>query len=129
MLTDPIADMLTRIRNASMIHKKEVALPFSNIKMAIAQLLVREGYLIKAEEVKEIHPMIVLTLKYDQGEPAIHEINRVSKPGARRYIKHDQIKHVLNGYGIAVLSTPQGVMTNKDALKARLGGELMCEVF
>lgn len=129
MLTDPIADMLTRIRNASMIRKKEVAVPFSNIKMAIAQLLVREGYLVKAEEVKEIHPMIVLTLKYDQGEPAIHEINRVSKPGSRRYVKHDQIKQVLNGYGIALISTPQGVMTNKDAMKARLGGEIMCEVF
>jgi small subunit ribosomal protein S8 len=97
--------------------------------MAIAQLLVREGYLVKAEEVKEIHPMIVLTLKYDQGEPAIHEINRVSKPGSRRYVKHDQIKQVLNGYGIALISTPQGVMTNKDAMKARLGGEIMCEVF
>jgi small subunit ribosomal protein S8 len=129
MLTDPIADMLTRIRNASRIHKKEVAVPFSNIKMAIAQLLVREGYLVKADEVKDVHKSIVLTLKYDQGEPAIHEINRVSKPGSRQYIKHDQIKNVLNGYGIAVLSTPQGVMTNKDALKARLGGELMCEVF
>ncbi len=129
MLTDPIADMLTRIRNASMIHKKEVAVPFSNIKMAIARLLVREGYILKAEEVKEVHPMIMLTLKYDHGQPVIHEINRVSKPGARRYVKHDQMKQVVNGYGIAVLSTPQGVMTNKDAIKARLGGELICEIF
>lgn len=129
MLTDPIADMLTRIRNASMIRKKEVALPFSKIKMAIAQLLVREGYLLKAEEAKDIHSILVLTLKYDNGEPAIHQIKRVSKPGSRMYVRHDQIKQVLNGFGIAVLSTPQGVMTNKDALKARLGGELMCEVF
>ena len=129
MLTDPIADMLTRIRNASMIRKKEVAVPFSNIKLAIAQILVREGYLLKAEVVKDVHQAIVLSLKYNEGDPAIHEINRVSKPGARQYVKSDQIKHVLNGYGIAVLSTPQGIMTNKDAQKARVGGEIVCEIF
>jgi small subunit ribosomal protein S8 len=129
MLTDPIADLLTRIRNGSLVRKKEVIVPFSKIKMAIAAVLVREGYLLKAENYKDVHPAILLTLKYEHGESAIQQIKRVSKPGSRLYIKHDQVKKVLNGYGIAILSTPKGIMTNKEALAEHVGGELICEVF
>ncbi len=129
MLTDPIADMLTRIRNASLVHKQEVLVPFSKLKMAIALLLVREGYLVSAEEFKDVHPSIRIVLKYVNREPAISHVKRVSKPGSRIYVKHGEIKSVFNGYGVAVLSTPQGIMTDKEARAAKLGGELLCEVF
>ncbi len=130
MMTDPIADMLTRIRNASVVKKKEVLVPYSKVKMAIAALLVREGYLIAAEEAKEQrHPMIVLTLKYMNGQPSIRHLGRVSTPGHRYYVKKDQLKKVLNGYGLAILSTPRGVMTNNEAIIAQVGGEVLCEVY
>ena len=129
MMTDPIADMLTRIRNASMVHKKEVVVPFSKIKMAIANILVRTGYLEKAEEKKDGHPYLLLTIKYEGREAAIHSIARVSTPGHRKYVKAEAIEKVLNGFGIAILSTPKGVMTNADAIKNKVGGELICEVY
>ncbi len=129
MMTDPIADMLTRIRNASMVHKKEVVVPFSKIKMAIATILVREGYLGKAEMKEDRHPFMVITLKYDNGEPVIQHIKRLSSPGARLYIKKDKVKRILNGYGVAILSTPQGLLTDAEARKAEVGGELICEVY
>lgn len=129
MMTDPIADMLTRIRNASLIHKKEVVLPFSKIKFGIANLLVKEGYLKKAEEKKDVHPYILLTLQYHGGVPAITHIKRVSKPGHRRYIKKDDIEKVLSGFGVAILSTPKGLLTNEEARKHEVGGELICEVY
>lgn len=129
MMTDPIADMLTRIRNASNVHKKEVAVPYSKLKMAIANILVKNGYLDKAEEVKENHPQIILTLKYYNGQPAINSIKRISKPGHRRYIKNDEIKTVLSGFGLAILSTPKGLLSNMEAKNMHLGGELICEVY
>lgn len=129
MMTDPIADMLTRIRNASLIHKKEVVLPFSKIKFGIANLLVKEGYLKKAEEKKDVHPYILLTLQYHGGVPAITHIKRISKPGHRRYIKKDDIEKVLSGFGVAILSTPKGLLTNEEARKHEVGGELICEVY
>lgn len=130
MMTDPIADMLTRIRNASMIHKPEVVLPFSKIKLAIAKILVREGYLTRVIENKEgSKGHLVLDLKYDDGQPAIHTLKRVSRPGHRKYVKSAEMKSVLNGYGFAILSTPRGVMTDKDAIKAKIGGELICEIY
>lgn len=129
MMTDPIADMLTRIRNASNVHKKEVAVPYSKLKMAIANILVKNGYLAKAEELKENHPQIVLTLKYYNGQSAINNIKRISKPGHRRYVKNEDIKTVISGFGLAILSTPKGLLTNTEARNMHLGGELICEVF
>lgn len=128
-MTDPIADMLTRIRNASLVNKKEVTIPFSKIKMAIANILAREGYIAKAEESKGKPAFIVLALKYNDRQPAIQSLERVSTPGHRRYIKSEEIKRVLNGFGMAILSTPRGIMTDKEAKAAKVGGELLCEVY
>lgn len=129
MMTDPIADMLTRIRNASMARKKEVVLPYSKIKMGIANILVKQGYLAGAEEKQEKHPYILLTLKYVSGRPAIQHIRRISKPGQRQYSKNGDIPSVLNGFGFAILSTPKGLLIDKEARKAKVGGELICEVY
>jgi len=130
MMTDPIADMLTRIRNASLVYKKEVVVPFSKVKMAIAGILAREGYLAKVEEKNDSqHPYILLTLKYEDGQPVIQNLKRISTPGHRRYVKNDEMKPVLNGYGMAILSTPQGIMGDKQARKLKIGGELICEVY
>lgn len=128
-MTDPIADMLTRIRNASQVGKKEVALPYSKIKMSIAQILVRAGYLAKSEEVKEKIPSILLTLKYDNGMPAVRNLKRVSKPGGRQYVKKDEVGRVLNGFGLSILSTPKGLLTDSEAKKAGVGGEVLCEIY
>ncbi len=129
MMTDPIADMLTRIRNASLVHKKEVILPYSKIKLAIASILVKEGYLKKAEEKKDVHPYILLTLQYNSGAPAVNFIKRVSKPGHRRYVKKEDIEKVLSGFGVAILSTPKGLLTNIEARQENVGGELICEIY
>lgn len=129
MMTDPIADMLTRIRNASLINKKEVTLPYSKIKFGIANILVSQGYLAKAEEKKDVHPYILLTLKFHGGMPAITNIKRISKPGHRQYVKRDDIDSVLSGLGVAILSTPKGLLTNDEARKQQVGGELICEVY
>ncbi|RMD51791.1 30S ribosomal protein S8 [Candidatus Parcubacteria bacterium] len=130
MITDPISDMLTRIRNASKVKKSVVEMPLSKMKFALAKVLEKEGYLEKVEKVGE-SPRAVLkvTLKYDNNIPAITSIKRISKPGRRVYVKTDDIPVVLSGEGIAVLSTPNGLMTNKEAKKRRLGGEIICEVF
>lgn len=129
MMTDPIADMLTRIRNASQVRKKEVVLPYSKIKKVMAEILVREGYLAKTELIQEKHPAIVLTLKYDNGLPAIRHLKRVSRPGARQYIKKDLVGKILDGFGLAILSTPKGILTDSEARKAQVGGELLCEIY
>ncbi len=129
MMTDPIADMLTRIRNAAVVHKKEVAFPFSKIKLAIANILVQEGYLAKAEEVKAAPKTIVVTLKYEGGDAAIHSIKRISTPGHRKYVKKDEIDRVLNGLGVLIMSTPRGIITGEEAKKSNTGGEVLCEVY
>lgn len=129
MMTDPIADMLTRIRNASLVHKKEVVVPFSKIKMAVATILWRAGYLAGVEEIKDKPGSIVITLKYVDGQPAIRHLKRISKPGGRCYVKRDEIKAVLGGYGMSILSTPLGILSNKEARRANVGGELICEVY
>lgn len=128
-MTDPIADMLTRIRNASLVHKTEVLLPYSKIKLAIANILVAEGYLKKAEEKKDTHPSIVLTLQYNNGAPAVTVIKRVSKPGHRKYVKKEEIEKVLSGFGVAILSTPKGLLTDTQAKQEQVGGELICEIY
>lgn len=129
MMTDPIADMLTRIRNASMVRKSEVIVPFSKIKMSIASILVREGYLAKAELIEDKKPQIAITIKFEGKEPALQSLKRISKPGHRAYVKSTELAKVLNGFGVAILSTPRGIMTDKEAKKAKVGGELLCEVY
>jgi len=129
MMTDPIADMLTRIRNASMVKKREVSIPFSKMKLSIANILLREGYISKVEESKGKLPFLTLTLKYSDGQPALQYLKRISTPGARRYVKKSDISKVLNGLGFAILSTPQGLLTDKEARKENVGGELICEIY
>jgi small subunit ribosomal protein S8 len=131
MLTDPIGDMLTRIRNSVMAKKKEVVVePASKLKMAILDVLKREGYIegyrVEGEGVKK---RIIVYLKYYQGKPVIQVIERVSKPGRRIYVGVDEIPKVYNGLGIAILSTSKGVLSDREAKKLRVGGELICKVF
>lgn len=128
-MTDPIADMLTRIRNAAVVHKKEVTLPFSKLKLAIANILVREGYLVSAEATKDVRPSLVLTMKYVDGQPALQHLKRVSTPGHRHYVKKEDVSRVLNGFGFMILSTSRGIMTDKEARAAKVGGEVLCEIY
>jgi len=129
MMTDPIADMLTRIRNAYRVRKAEATFPYSKLKMNICEILVREGYLVKAEKSADTKPQIVVTLKYTGRQPALENIRRISKPGARQYVQSTEISKVLNGFGISILSTSKGLLTNTEARAAKVGGELICEVF
>ncbi|MBT4153054.1 MAG: 30S ribosomal protein S8 [Candidatus Magasanikbacteria bacterium] len=129
MMTDPIADMLTRIRNAQVIRKSSVSMPLSKVKKAIAELLHAEGYIDAVKDENNPTPTLVLSLKYSDGEPAIREIKRESKPGHRMYRKADEMPRILNDYGIAVVSTSAGLMTNKDARQKGIGGEIICSVY
>ena len=129
-MTDPIADMLTRIRNAQMVEQAVVAMPSSKVKLAIAKVLQDEGYIdgfkVASEESK---PQLELALRYYAGRPVIEKIERVSKPGLRIYKSKDEIPRVMNGLGIAIVSTSHGVMTGKQARKQGFGGELLCNVY
>ena len=125
-MTDPIADMLTRIRNANQMRNKEVSMPVSKIKVEIAKILDAEGF-ITNYTVKE--NTLTLTLKYGQNkERVITGLKRISKPGLRVYAGADEIPHVLNGLGIAIISTPKGVMTDKLARKNNVGGEVIAYI-
>lgn len=128
---DPISDMLTRIRNAMAIGMPEVEIPYSKMKHGIAALLEKEGYVGKVtRDDSEKHLKLRVGLKYqDDKSPAIHKIKRVSRPGLRVYKKSTELPVVLNHIGIAVVSTSQGLMTNKDAKKSGVGGEIICEVY
>jgi len=129
MITDPISDMLTRIRNASMVRKAVATVPASKLKLAIAKILVETGYLSSVEKLGTGHGELKLTLKYDNGSAAISSIKRISKPGHRNYAGYGDLPRVLSDRGIAIVSTSQGVMTNKEARKRKLGGEVLCEIF
>ena len=128
-MSDPIADMLTRIRNAQMVEKAVVQVPSSKVKVAIAQVLKDEGYIdgfsVKANDGK---PQLEIALKYYAGRPVIERIERVSRPGLRVYKGRDAIPQVLNGLGVAIVTTPQGVMTDRKARAAGVGGEVLCYV-
>jgi small subunit ribosomal protein S8 len=131
VVSDPIADMLTRIRNANQLRYKEVEMPTSKMKEEISRILKEEGYIAKYE-VKEdgAQSKIVLTLKYgDKKERVITGLKRISKPGLRVYAKADEVPSVLNGLGIAIVSTSEGVMTGRDAKKKSLGGEVLAYVW
>lgn len=137
-MTDPIADMLTRIRNASAVKKYEVVLPMSKIKFEIAQILKKEGWVNDVQVIKVAgkknqsakFDQLKVVLKYKKsGRPAISNIKRISKPGLRIYVGKDELPRVLNNLGIAVISTSKGLMTNKDAKQVGLGGEVICEIY
>lgn len=129
-MTDPIADMLTRIRNAARAKHESVSVPFSKLKFKLAQLLAREKYIVAAQESSEAgKPVIRIELKYGaDGASAVANLSRISKPGLRVYAKSDKLPVVLNGYGIAIISTPLGLMTGREAKKAGLGGEVVCTI-
>lgn len=130
MITDPISDMLTRIRNAQMVHHPEIILPFSQMKFAVAKVLEHEGYLGKVDLIEEIkQKKMRIELKYKDGNPVIQNIRRVSRPGNRVYAKSSVLPRVISDFGIAVVSTSNGIMTNKEARARHLGGEVICEIF
>ena len=128
-MTDPIADMLTRIRNAQMVEKAVVLVPSSKVKVAIAQVLKDEGYIdgfaVKSDDGKS---QLEIALKYYAGKPVIERIERVSRPGLRVYKGHGSIPQVMNGLGVAIVTTPQGVMTDRKARATGIGGEVLCYV-
>ena len=131
VVTDPIADMLTRIRNANAMRYKEVEVPASRIKLEIARILKEEGYIsdvkIKKDKVQDV---MVLNLKYgEKKERVITGLKRISKPGLRVYAKVEELPRVLNGLGIAIISTSKGIMTDKEARQANLGGEVLIYVW
>lgn len=129
--TDPIADMLTRIRNANQARHKEVDIPASNVKKAIAQILLDEGYVRGFEEISDDKQgMVRITLKYgDKGTRVISGLKRISKPGLRIYVQKDELPQVLNGLGIALISTSKGIKTDKAARSEGLGGEVIAYVW
>ena len=128
MMTDPIADMLTRIRNAQSAGKADVKMPASKAKLAIASVMKDEGYISDFEVNTEAKPELTITLKYYQGSPVIDEMKRVSRPGLRIYKNKDELPKVLNGLGIAIISTSAGVMTDKKARSEGRGGEVICTI-
>ncbi|NCO79846.1 30S ribosomal protein S8 [Candidatus Falkowbacteria bacterium CG_4_9_14_3_um_filter_38_19] len=137
-MTDPIADMLTRIRNASAVGKETVVLPMSKIKYGIAQILEREGHIAKVEVVKTkskkngsaVFDELKIILKYKKdNRPAITSLKRISKPGRRVYASKEKLPRVLNNLGLAIISTSRGLLTNKEAAKAGIGGEVICEIY
>jgi len=128
-MTDPIADMLTRIRNAQMVGHLDVGMPHSRLKVSIAQVLKDEGY-VEDFAVRDNggHKELRIGLKYYAGRPVIERIERISKPGLRVYKGRDDLPRVMNGMGVAIVSTPQGVMTDRKARASGVGGEVLCIV-
>ena len=129
-MTDPITDMLNQMRNAQAVLKTEVVLPFSKLKNEIANLLAREGFVGEVKKAtKGKNKTLKISLKYENEVPKIEGSKRVSKPGQRIYVKANEIKKVRGGFGISVISTPKGLMTGMEARKAKLGGEVLLEVW
>lgn len=131
VMTDPIADMLTRIRNANNAKHAKVTIPSSNVKKAIAGILMEEGYIKEVQLIEDNKQgMIEITLKYgDDSSKVISGLKRISKPGLRIYASKDEVPKVLNGLGIAIISTSKGIMTDKNARKSNVGGEVLCYVW
>lgn len=133
-MNDPISDLLIRIKNAQLVSHDQVLIPFSKMKFAMANVLKAGGYLDEVERKnkkakKTEHEYLLLTLKYVEGEGAIQGMKIISKPSRRMYIKAEAIRPVHSGYGLAIISTSQGVMNSRDAKKQKLGGELICEIW
>lgn len=131
MISDPIADMLTRIRNGLLVRHKQVVVPGSKMKVALARILKEEGFIKDFEVTKDVpQPQLRIVLKYDRDRKSIITgLQRISKPGRRVYVKRDEIPWVLSGLGIAVLSTPQGIMAGHKARRLKLGGEVLCYIW
>ena len=129
-LSDPIGDMIARIKNAQLRNHKVVELPSSNFKISISEILKNEGYIkdYKINEDKK-KPVLSINLKYHSGNPVISTIERISKPGRRIFSSAESLPKINNGLGIAIISTPKGVMTDLDARKQKIGGEIICKVF
>ncbi len=130
MTTDPIADIIIRIKNAHMARHEKIEVPYSKMKKAIADILLKEGYVAEVG-IKESKPFnyLAITLKYIGKLPAVNDVKRLSKPGRRMYAPASKLPKTLGGYGITIISTSKGVMTDKDARKANLGGELLCQIW
>lgn len=129
-MTDPISDMLTSIKNALAVRNPTVSLSFSNLKYEIGKILEKEGFIENVEKRgKGMKKTLEITLKYIEKKPAISGLKRISKPGQRIYCSWKKIRPVKSGYGIAIISTSKGLMTNKEARKQKLGGEVICEIW
>ena len=129
-LSDPIGDMIARIKNAQMRNHKKVQLPSSKFKLKIAEVLKSEGYIIDCKVSSEKNkPELQISLKYNSGNPVISSIQRISKPGRRIFSSAESLPKINNGLGIAIISTPEGVMSDMDARKKKIGGEIICKVF
>lgn len=128
MMTDPIADMLTRVRNAQSASKFDVTMPSSKLKIAIAKVLQEEGYISGFSSDDAVKPTLTVALKYYEGRPVIDELKRISRPGLRIYKNKHEIPKILNGLGIAIVSTSAGVMSDRAARAAGRGGEIICTV-
>ena len=128
-LSDPIGDMLTRIKNSQMRNHNKVLLPTSKFKVKIAEVLKTEGFIIGYKVTDELKPNLEINLKYNSGNPVIKTIERISKPGRRIFSSAESLPKINNGLGIAIVSTPKGVMSDIDARKQKIGGEIICKVF
>jgi small subunit ribosomal protein S8 len=127
-MNDPISDMLTRIRNAQAARKPHVSIPSSKFKLSIAEVLKAEGFIGEVTTVGDVKPVLTIVLKYFQGKPVIDTIKRVSKPGYRVYKNADELPTVIGGLGVAIVSTSQGVMPDREARRNNIGGEVICLV-
>ena len=128
-MQDPLADMLTRIRNAQMAEKSVVSMPSSTLKVAVANVLLNEGYISGFQVNSDTKALLSIELKYFEGRPVIEELKRVSRPGLRQYKSVDQLPKVRGGLGVSIVSTNKGVMTDRAARAAGVGGEVLCTVF
>ncbi len=133
-LTDPISDMMVRIKNAQAVRHETVSIPFSKMKLALATILKKAGYVgdferTKKKAKKAEHEFLLITLKYDDGFSALTGVKMISRPSRRMYIKANEIKPVRSGHGLSIISTPKGIMDSHEARKQHLGGEIICEVW
>lgn len=130
-MTDPIGDMISRIKNGFLVKKQVVSVPYSKMKLALAKALESTGYVEKVEVVGEKKELkkIEITLRYQGRDSKIVQIRRISKPGVRIYQRHNRFDNVCSGIGVSIISTPKGLMTNKEARKKHLGGEVICEIW
>lgn len=129
-MTDPVSDMLIRIKNAQLAGHETLEIPFSNVKLAMAKIMEQAGFLDRVERKgSKSKQSLVLKLKYNQGVPAIQNLRRLSKPSRRVYVRAAEIKPVRQGYGLAIISTSRGLMTDKEARKNKIGGEVLCEIW
>ncbi len=129
MMTDPIADMLTRVRNAQAAIKADVTMPSSKLKLSIAKVLQKEGFITGFSSDGASKPTLTINLKYYEGRPVIDELKRISRPGLRIYKNKHELPKILNGLGVAIVSTSAGVMTDREARATGRGGEILCTVY